>query len=117
MSPVLGIPFLFVALSANPPVHVIKCVVSRPTMNVHMGTDIGTTESGNYDLHVRFVDRDDEPLTRVVFALNDGARVVDAGKFSPGVVIDHTFRLDPNTASSCNVSSATFADGTRWRAD
>jgi hypothetical protein len=81
-----------------------------------LGTDIGTTVTGGYNLHVRFADSGNQPIERVVFALNDGSTVVDAGTFSPRVTIDQTFELMPNNADGCSVGSATFADGTQWSA-
>jgi hypothetical protein len=74
-----------------------------------LGTDIGTTVTGGYNLHVRFADSGNQPIERVVFALNDGSTVVDAGTFSPRVTIDQTFELMPNNADGCSVGSATFA--------
>jgi hypothetical protein len=81
-----------------------------------LGTDIGTTVTGGYDLHVRFTDGGNQPIKRIVFALSDGTAVVDAGTFSPRVMIDHTFDLMLNNADACSVGSATFADGTQWSA-
>jgi hypothetical protein len=80
-----------------------------------MGRDIGPTVTGGYELHVRFTNDSNQPITRIVFALNDGSRVTDAGTFAPGVMIDHTFDLVPSDADSCSVDSVTFADGAQWR--
>jgi hypothetical protein len=117
MLPIFGIPALVTALATQQPVHLASCELSAPVRDLHMGTDIGTTIDGGYTLHVRFSDSAAEPLTRVVFELSDGSRIVDAGRFAPGVTIDHLFNLPPNTATSCSVGSATFADGTQWAAD
>jgi hypothetical protein len=48
-----------------------------------MGTDIGTTETGGYDLHVRFADNGNKRIKRVVFTLNDGSTVVDTARSRP----------------------------------
>jgi Haemolysin-type calcium binding protein related domain len=82
-----------------------------------MGRDIGTTETGGYNLRVQFANAGNQPITRVVFALNNGKTVVDAGTFAPGVMIKHEFDLAPTNAGSCHVESVTFADGTQWNAD
>jgi hypothetical protein len=111
MMPVLGTALL-VALTTQSPVHVAKCNVWGPQVSFN---DDGVPKStGGYDLHVRFVNDGTQAIRRIVFALNDGTRVVDAGKFVPGVTIDHLLRTQPNSADTCSVASVTFADGTRW---
>jgi hypothetical protein len=115
--PAFGIPTLVAALAVQSPVHVETCDIFAPIIDLHMGTDIGTTETGAYNLRVRFANDGNQPITRVVFALNDGRTIVDAGTFAPGVMINHWFDLAPTNADSCHVESVTFADGTRWNAD
>jgi hypothetical protein len=114
--PAFGIPILVAALAVQSPVHVATCEVSAPTRDLNIGTDIGTTEIGGYQLRVRFTNGGNQPITRIVFALNDGSTVVDDGTFAPGVTIDHTFDLMPNNGDSCSVDSATLADGAQWSA-
>ncbi len=114
--PAFGIPVLVAALAVQSPVHIATCEISAPSPGLNMGTEIGTMETGGYLLHVRFTNGGNQPITRVVFALNDGSTVVDAGTFAPGMTIDHTFALMPSNADSCSVDSATFADGTQWSA-
>jgi len=114
--PAFGIPVLVAALTVHSPIHIATCEISAPIRDLHLGTDIGTTVTGGYNLHVRFADGGNQPIKRVVFALNDESTVVDAGTFSPRVTIDHRFDLMPNNADACSVGSATFADGTQWSA-
>ncbi|HTJ28740.1 MAG TPA: hypothetical protein VMA36_21480 [Candidatus Limnocylindria bacterium] len=114
MIPVFGAPVLAAALSAQAPVKLAACRVTAPVANLHMGRDIGTTYSGDYALHVRFSDVSRRPIKRVVFALNDGSTVTDAGTFSPGVKIRQTLDLSPTNGDSCDIRSVTFSDGTRW---
>jgi hypothetical protein len=113
----LGTVAFVTALAATQPVHLAECKVSAPVQDLHVGSDIGTSIEGRYELHVRFSDNTAEPIRRVVFELNDGSKIVDVGTFAPDVLIHHTFDLEPNTATSCAVTSATFADGARWTAD
>ncbi|HTJ27513.1 MAG TPA: hypothetical protein VMA36_15235 [Candidatus Limnocylindria bacterium] len=72
--------------------------------------------SGGYDLHVRFVNSGNQPIRRIVFALHDGADVVDAGTFSPGVTVDQMLPMKSEDGGACRISSVTFADGTHWSA-
>jgi len=99
------------------PVHIASSEIVTPIQTLHMGKEIGPTVAGGYELHVRFTNDGNQPIKRIVFALNDGRTVVDAGNFAPGVTIDHTFDLPPCDADSCRVDSATFADGTQWKAN
>jgi hypothetical protein len=62
---------------------------------------------GFYAVHIRFTNVAQEPLIRVVFALDDGMHLTDVGKFSLNVQIDHTFFLDPTNATSCTASFKT----------
>lgn len=114
MLPPIGIPTVSAAVAWHSPVYVATCQIAGPIEDPHMGTDIGLTTTRRYQLHVRFTNDGDQPVTRVVFGLNDGSMVVDAGDFAPGVTVDHTFDIKPDDADACNVNSATLADGTRW---
>jgi hypothetical protein len=76
-------------------------------------------------LHIAYVNRSPVPVSRVVFSINyrgDVEHVVDAGTFSPGVTIDHTFGQFTGLAflgdrpNSCRVAAVRFADGSAWRA-
>jgi hypothetical protein len=116
MLPLLGIPALVAALTVTQPVQLATCEISTPVANPHMGRDIGTTYDGNYSMRVRFTNTGAQPLTRIVFALNDGRTITDTGTFAPGVTIVHTFDLNPTAANACTVASATYADGMQWAA-
>lgn len=115
MSP-LAVSVLFAALAIHAPVDVATCEVLSPTPALNIGDDgVPSAQSGN-QLHVRFSNRGDQPITRIVFDLDDGSRVVDAGTFAPGVTIDHTFDIGPGDANACTVDSVAFADRTEWKA-
>jgi hypothetical protein len=103
-----------IGLTSVPPVELASCEVSTPV--TILSNDDGPTTFGAPALRVRFSDIAAEPITRVTFVLDDGAAVDDVGIFSPGVAIDHNFRVANITATSCIVSAATFADGTTWNA-
>jgi hypothetical protein len=109
-----GIPTLVAVLAVQPPVHLETCKIEAPVQQLHMGRDIGPTVTGGHELHVRFTNDGNQPITRIVFALNDGRTVADAGTFAPGVTIDQTLDLGPSDdADSGRVESVTFADGTQ----
>ena len=113
----VGIPALVAALALEaPPIHVATTTITAPVQQLNVGSEIGLTVTGRYQLHVRFTNESNQPIKRVVFALNDGTRIVDVGTFSQGVMVDHTFDRVPDDADSCTLVSATFADGTQWRA-
>ena len=83
----------------------------------HRSRDFDDNTVGAHALHVRFSDLAAEPISRVTFALDDGATTVnDVGTFSPGITIDHNLRLASAAATSCAVSAVTFADGATWDA-
>lgn len=103
---------LAAAISTDLPIHVDACNISPPVATPQTGDQVGFDTIGGYQLHVRFTDLATESITKVVFALNDGTLVSDTGTFSPGVVIDHTLRLDTTSATACAVTSVLLADGT-----
>src|SRR5271170_5800688 len=99
-----------IGLASVPPIELTQCEVSTPT-SVSTGDGV-TSTVGAHALHVRFSDLAAEPISRVTFALDDGATTVnDVGTFSPGITIDHNLRLASTEATSCTVSAVTFADG------
>jgi hypothetical protein len=76
-------------------------------------------------VHVAYVNKGPLTASRVVFSVNyrgDVEHVVDAGTFSPGVTIDHTFGQFTGLAflgqrpNSCRVAAVRFANGSAWRA-
>jgi hypothetical protein len=116
MLPLLGSSMFVVALPVRPPVRISRCEISHSTQELNVAADIGVTTVSVNELRVRFTDVSDQPVTRIVFALDDGETILDVGTFAPATSVDHTFALDPNGAESCNVESVTFRDGTQWSA-
>jgi hypothetical protein len=123
----LGIPVLLTALSTQSstvtaalslrsPVLVAGCEVFTTPADLFIGSDGIPAETEVTMLHVRFSNEGTHLIKRVVFALNDGSTIVDAGTFTPRVTIDHTFDIAEDEASSCSVASVTYADGTQWKA-
>lgn len=93
------------------PVNVASCEIETPIV-VPQG-EAGSQIIGGYALHVRFSNTAAQPISRVVFRLNDGTTVSDTGTFSPGVSIDHKLALNDENATSCTADSAVLADGTQ----
>jgi hypothetical protein len=109
----IGISGLVLGLATQRPVNVASCDITPP--NTYQSTpDSAVVTARNYRVRVKFLDVTYRTLKQVVFHLDNGSTFVDAGTFSPGVTIDHTFRLASN-ASTCSVASATFADGESWQ--
>jgi hypothetical protein len=103
-----------VGLSSMPPVRLATCQVLTSTT---LQSDSGPTTVGIYSLHVRFADTTPEPISRVIFTLDDGSQVSDVGTFSPGVAINHDLDLSSTQATSCAISMVQFVDGTTWNAN
>ena len=104
-----------IGLASAAPIQLASCEVSKPVA-VWSNNDDPITVGGASAVHVRFSDVATEPISRVIFTLDDGATVNDVGTFGPGVAINHNLRLASTTATSCVVSAVTFADGTTWAA-
>lgn len=104
-----------VGVLALPPVRIESCQISTPFV-VPSTDDASSKVLGDYSLRIRFVDTADRPISRVTFRLNDGTNVEDVGTFSPSVAIDHTLHLPQTEATTCAVTSVTFADGESWNA-
>jgi hypothetical protein len=71
------------------------------------------------NLTIDFSNATSRVISSVTFAVTDGGkteRIVDRGKFSPGVAIDHSFesRLTDEDNTQCHVSYVAFADGSSW---
>jgi hypothetical protein len=95
------------------PVNVASCQIETP-ITLPLGSGDGPGQViGRYALHVRFSDTAAQPISKVVFRLNDGTTVSDVGTFSPGVSIDHNLALNDENATSCTADSAVLADGTQ----
>lgn len=77
-------------------------------------------------ISISFVNTSARTADRVVFGVNyrgDFQRVIDAGTFSPGVTINHTFAdvfsgyaYIGSKPNSCVVRVVRFKDGSTWRA-
>jgi len=72
-------------------------------------------------LRLSFLNTDDTAATQVTFDVaHDGThtKVIDRGRFSRGVAIDHLFEDVTGPSGSgraeCSVAAVTFADGRRW---
>jgi hypothetical protein len=111
-----ALPALVSGLAMRSPVHIAACDVLTPTPALNIGTGAVPMSESPYQLRIKFSNDGDQPITRVVVALNDGRTVVDVGTFTPGIMIDHTFDIAPGEADSCSIASASFADGTEWNA-
>jgi hypothetical protein len=105
----------FIGLASAPPIELASCEVSRPVA-VWSNNDDPAPAGNASALHVRFSDIATEPISRVTFPLDNGATINDVGTFSPGVAIEHNFRLANTAATSCVASAVTFSDGTTWDA-
>jgi hypothetical protein len=104
-----------IGLTAVQPVKVATCEVSTPvTAQENDGSPI---TFGGFALHVRFSNASEQPISRVIFTLNDGTRVSDVGIFSPGITINHALGLKSTSAASCSVTAVDFSDGTTWAAN
>jgi hypothetical protein len=76
-------------------------------------------------IRIQYVNRGPQAAMRVAFIVNyrgDIEHIVDAGIFSPGVSIDHTFGqfegdvwIGPNP-NSCRAAAVRYRDGSVWRA-
>jgi hypothetical protein len=101
-----------IGFASAPPIELASCEVSKPV--TVRNNDDDPRIVGAFALHVRFSNVAAEPISRVTFTLNDGATINDVGTFSPGIAIEHDFRLSETEATSCVVSAVTFAGGTTW---
>jgi hypothetical protein len=109
-------------IAISSPVAVSSCAVADlydPALMVEFGPPI-TYRS----LSLAFRNTDDAVATRVAFDVVHGGEhtiVIDRGRFSKGVLIEHRFDDDfaggySREPDVCNVASITFADGRRWTA-
>ena len=109
-------------IAATTPVTVSACAINdlyNPALMVEFGPPI------NFRLlSLTFRNTDDVVATQVEFDVSHGGQhttVIDRGRFSKGVLIEHRFddefaggySREPDT---CVVASITFADGRRWAA-
>jgi hypothetical protein len=104
-----------ISLTSAPPVALAKCEVLTPF--TQQQGDGSATTTGSFALHVRFSDAAQQTISRVVFTLDDGTNINDAGTFSPGITISHTLGLESTAATSCSVTAVEFKDGSMWHAN
>jgi hypothetical protein len=107
-------------IATSAPVLVSTCSVSDlydPAVSPEFGPAISYRL-----LQLTFLNTDDTPATQVTFDVaHDGTHttVIDRGRFSRGVSIEHSFD-DPTGRyggdAQCTVAAITFADGRRWTA-
>jgi hypothetical protein len=106
----------------NPPVAVHTCAVSdlySPALGVEAGPPVVVPL-----LQLTFINTDDSDATQVTFDVKHGGAhtvVMDRGRFSKGVAIEHSFADDfgngyDRAPDACAVVAITFADGRRWTA-
>ena len=100
-----------ISLTSVPPVALSKCEVFPPAIQQQGDS---AAPSGGYTMHVRFSDAAQQTISRVTFTLDDGTQISDAGTFSPGITINHTFGLESTAAASCAVTAVEFKDGSTW---
>jgi hypothetical protein len=95
-------------LNPASPIKLATCEVSTPIVQQ---SDNGSATFGTYALHVRFSNETQQPISRVLFVLNDGTKVSDVGTFSPGVTINHLLAIEDTGATSCSATEVEFATG------
>ena len=103
---------LVTSITVSSPVQIASCEILTPISVPQAGDQGGFDQIGNYELHVRFLNRGAEPISRVVFQLSDGTTVTDVGNFTQNALIDHRLPLDATHATGCSLSSVQLADGT-----
>jgi hypothetical protein len=111
--------------ATSAPIGVEECAVQQLTGSVRdlsYSTSFATSVDG---LRVSFVNHGSTPATSVDFLVRYGGRsydIVANGTFTSGVPVTQDFDGIDNApfsgdAAQCAVRSATFADGTAWRAE
>jgi hypothetical protein len=99
------------SITSVSPVALAACHVFPPVIQQQGDS---AAPSGSPTLHVRFSNAARQTISRVTFTLSDGTQIIDAGTFTPGVTIDHTFGLTSTDAASCAVTAVEFQDGSTW---
>lgn len=119
-----------VAAQTASPIRIQTCAVLQyvPAPRYPFWRPFGPYPQGSLftdGLRIAYVNNGPQTATRVAFNVNyrgDVQHIIDAGTFSPGVTIDHTFGqftgdawLGPNP-NSCRVVAVRYANGSVWRA-
>jgi hypothetical protein len=104
------------AYASTSPIQVAACdaSVASTTAAGFPGISVPAASS----VSIAFVNQNQKTVKSVTFNVN-GASVVDAGTFSPGVTIKHEFvspQLLGDSDATCSVQSVAFADGSVWQA-
>ena len=111
------------ALAMHSPVAVSTCSVSD-LYNVASLAEFGPPIAYR-SLQLTFRNTDDAVATQVAFDVTHGGEhttVIDRGRFSKDVAIEHTFVNEipeggySRTPDVCAVAAITYADGRRWSA-
>jgi hypothetical protein len=109
------------SVAANAPIAVSTCTITELVSPALMA-EFGATAPVRM-LRLSFVNGADAAATQVAFdVVHDGMRttVLDRGRFSKGVPIEHIFDDVSGTygdgGAVCTVTAVTFADGRRWTA-
>jgi hypothetical protein len=108
-----------VAYTENP-IHVVRYSVQSAyltPMPVWGGTTLGIASSP--EVAITFVNAGAVPATAVRFAVHTGTTteiIADNGRFSPGTSITQDFAISSafGGATTVEVQTVTFADGTSW---
>jgi len=108
-------------IATSAPVLVSTCAVTdlyNPATNPEFSSNISYRT-----LQLTFQNTDASPATTVTFDVtHDGThtKVIDRGRFTRGVPIEHSFGDFTGTygggETQCTVTAVTFADGRRWSA-
>jgi hypothetical protein len=121
------------AASQEPPISVRSCTIlayspSSPNQLFYLQSGPPSQSNRTYTdgLKISYVNTSNKVVSRVGFRVTyrgHTERVIDAGTFSPGVTITHTFGSEfsgqPYFGAQpevCRVAGVRFRDGTVWRA-
>jgi hypothetical protein len=128
-TPALSLAALIAALALPYPAAAATTIqtpvlIDRATADVSaafVGPPDGLISTPTPTTEINFHNTSGQVITSVQFLLvrngRESERITDAGKFTPGTSIDHTFTLASETPVDRIVPVAvTFADGSRWEA-
>ncbi len=111
------------SMTNNAPVAVSTCVVSD-LIDSPMYGDSGAAPISYRVLQLSFSNTQDELATRVTFNVQHAgqqSRIVDNGRFSKDIPIEHVFDDFNGTygagPTTCTVAAVTYADGSTWTPD
>jgi hypothetical protein len=104
------------------PVAIAACSIQTDYQYYPVGggdTDLLLPQPTAPSLKITFSNSSNEAISSVTFTVSDGdmvQRVVDAGNFSPGATVAHSFTtgLRDTDNAKCSVAAIGFADGSSW---